>query len=292
MKKIIRICVIGFILVFVSIYPNYGQTEDKLVYIASPDVKGLTIGTNTELFKTILLGKLEEYALNADYQSVAREEALTYLQNEMMVQQSGGVSSESIVKLGEWTGANYILVSNVVGSNGYGTIKLNLYETESGRLIKVKSTSFQEEVQDYSKQAEKVCCDLFGISQSFSVPSMAGVSENVSANSDSRIGKTFPGINFYISNEDEMGFLTWEDASACCSLKGAGWRLPTLGELKVMYLMRGKIKNMNGLDRNYNYWSSEEKGKRRAYYFDMENGEDDTDDKTDADKCVRCVKSK
>ena len=89
-----------------------------------------------------------------------------------------------------------------------------------------------------------------------------------------------------------MGFLTWEDASACCSLKGAGWRLPTLGELKVMYLMRGKIKNMNGLDRNYNYWSSEEKGKRRAYYFDMENGEDDTDDKTDADKCVRCVKSK
>ena len=174
MKKIIRICVIGFILVFVSIYPNYGQTEDKLVYIASPDVKGLSMGTNTELFKTILLGKLEEYALNADYQSVAREEALTYLQNEMMVQQSGGVSSESIVKLGEWTGANYILVSNVVGSNGYGTIKLNLYETESGRLIKVKSTSFLEEVQDYSRQAEKVCCDLFGISQSFSTPSMGG----------------------------------------------------------------------------------------------------------------------
>lgn len=178
----------GFIYVFASIYPNYGQTEDKLVYIASPDVKGLERGTNTELFKTILLGKLEEYALNSDYQSVAREEALNYIQNEIMVQQSGGVSSESIVKLGEWTGANYILVSNVIGSNGYGTIKVNLYETESGRLVKVKSISFQEEVQDYSRQVEKVCRELFGVTQPSQESPMAGGS-NSSVNHYSRAEK-------------------------------------------------------------------------------------------------------
>ena len=166
MKNVIRISILGLFLAAFALHPNYGQNSDKLVYIASPDVKGLERGTNTELFKTILLGKLEEYALNADYQSVAREEALNYIQSEMVVQQSGSVSSESIVKLGEWTGANYILVSNVVGSNGYGTIKLNLYETETGRLTKVKSTSFQEEVQDFSRQVEKVCRDLFGLSQS------------------------------------------------------------------------------------------------------------------------------
>lgn len=293
MKNIIRICILGFIYVFASIYPNYGQTEDKLVYIASPDVKGLERGTNTELFKTILLGKLEEYALNSDYQSVAREEAMNYIQDEIMVQQSGGVSSESIVKLGEWTGANYILVSNVIGSNGYGTIKVNLYETESGRLVKVKSTSFQEEVQNYSRQVEKICRELFGVTQPSQESPMAGGS-NSSVNHYSRAEKTlaFSGVNFYISPEDEIGLLTWEDAKQACSLRGAGWRLPTLAELKVMYLMKNQIKNLYGINFNYKYWSSEERNRHDAYYFDMSDGDDDNDDKSDADKCVRCVKSK
>ena len=296
MKTIIKISIAAFVLLFFSIIPNYGQASDKLVYIASPDVKGLEKGTNTELFKTILLGKLEEYALNADYQSVAREEAMNYIQNEIMVQQSGGVSSESIVKLGEWTGANYILVSSVVGSNGYGTIKLNLYETESGRLMKVKSTSFQEEVQDYGRQVDKVCRDLFGLAKSSpeqSVPVASAVNTSIDHNT-LKTEKTLalPGINFYISVEDEFGFLTWHDAQRICSMKGTGWRLPTLDELKMMYLMQRQIKNLNGLNNNFKYWSSEEKNKRNAYYFDMRDGDDDDDDKADADKCVRCVKNK
>ena len=56
--------------------------------------------------------------------------------------------------------------------------------------------------------------------------------------------------------------------------------------------MKNQIKNLNGLNFNYKYWSSEERNRRNAYYFDMSDGDDDNDDKSDADKCVRCVKSK
>ena len=107
---------------------------------------------------------------------------------------------------------------------------------------------------------------------------------------------SFSNTSFFIAPEDEPEFLTWEDAKQVCSLKGPGWRLPTLDELKVMYLMRSQIKNLNGLGYNLKfnrkYWSSEEKNKRSAYFFDMDDGEDDDDDKSDADKCVRCVRSK
>lgn len=297
MKNIIRFSILGFIISLLTICPNYGQ--NKFVYIASPDVRGLEKGTNIDMFKTILLGKLEEYALNSDYQAVAREEAMQYMVNEIVVQQSGSVSSESIVKIGEWTGANFVLLSSVVGSNGYGTIKLNLYTTEKGLLVKAKSTSFQEDVRDFSNKAESVCKELFGVSTtSVGVTPSANRSPYTSAgaNPTHSIGNSraisLPGVSFEIASEDEVGFLTWEDAKLACSLRGSGWRLPTLQELKIMYFNKNQIGNLFGHERTTGYWSSLEKNKRNAYYFDIKDAETDDDDKSDADKCVRCVRSR
>ena len=285
-----RVVNILFILLFCSvIHPCLGQSSDKLVYIVSPDIRGLEKGTNNELFKTILQGKIEEYALNSEYQAVARDEALNHIQNEIRVQQSGGVSAESIVKLGQWTGANYILLSSVVGSNGYGTIKLNLYATETGSLIKVKSTSFQEDISDYSQKADRVCKEFFGIASS----SSQSAEENPTATIP-QFNKqiSIPNINFYIASEDEPGFFTWENAKLACESKGAGWRLPTIKELEIMNFQKNRIRNLYGYKGKWGYWSSQEKNKRSAYYYDFMEAEEDDDDKSDADKCVRCVRSR
>ncbi len=270
------------------------QHNSKSVYIASPDVKGLEKGSFNELFKTILQGKLEEYALNSNYQAVAREEYLSYIQNEMIVQQSGGVSSESVVKLGELTGASYILISNVVASNGYGTIKLNLYETETGRLVKVKSTSFQENVSDYTTKSDRVCRDLFGLAQQ---DFNAGVerqpiSPSVATPKNSGSSISIPSRDFMVSSNDENGFYTWEGAESICKSKGLGWRLPTLEELRTMSVFRDVIGNLNGYDRCLKYWSSEDKSKKSAWFYDFSENEVGYDDKKDDDKCVRCVRSR
>ncbi len=101
-----------------------------------------------------------------------------------------------------------------------------------------------------------------------------------------------PNMNFYVSKQDELGFFTWVDAINICAQRGEGWRLPTIGELQKMAIFKEEIGNLNGYNNRFRYWSSEEKNRRDAYYFDIKNMEKDDDDKSDADKCVRCVKSK
>ncbi|MBO4738762.1 MAG: DUF1566 domain-containing protein, partial [Bacteroidales bacterium] len=101
-----------------------------------------------------------------------------------------------------------------------------------------------------------------------------------------------PNTNFWVSAADESGFFSWEHAQMVCSLKGEGWRLPTIEELTKMSFVQIEIKNLNGRNGNFKYWSSDEKNKKYAYYFDVKKREKGRDDKSDTDKCVRCVKSK
>lgn len=41
----------------------------------------------------------------------------------------------------------------------------------------------------------------------------------------------------------DIGKLNWEDAKTACANLGKGWRLPTMNDLKLLYLNRSKIGN-------------------------------------------------
>lgn len=209
---------------------------------------------------------------------------LTYEQKTLALSYSASVSNVS----GSVRQENADLYSDLEGVVRKAVEK-SLEELETAVRPKAKVSTVKTE--------EAVSRNLSGIPQSEQEHSTVERS-NASKSDGSKMGQaiSFPNINFLIASEDEPEFLTWEDAKQVCSQKGPGWRLPTLDELKVMYLMRSRIKNLNGLEYkwgfNRKYWSSAEQNKHDAYYFDMEDGDIDDDDKTDDDKCVRCVRSK
>lgn len=60
-------------------------------------------------------------------------------------------------------------------------------------------------------------------------------------------------LKFEVYPED-LGKCNWEDAKKVCEELGDGWRLPTRGELHVMWLNRRTI---GGFAADY-YWSSRE----------------------------------
>jgi hypothetical protein len=59
----------------------------------------------------------------------------------------------------------------------------------------------------------------------------------------------------------ELGEMNWKDANTACALLGEGWRLPTRGELLLMY----ENKNVVGGFANNGYWSSTEDGVTNAW---------------------------
>ena len=66
----------------------------------------------------------------------------------------------------------------------------------------------------------------------------------------------------------ELGEMNWEAANTACALLGEGWRLPTRGELLLMY----ENKTMIGGFANKYYWSSTEYVGSFAWSFDFSDG--------------------
>ncbi len=69
--------------------------------------------------------------------------------------------------------------------------------------------------------------------------------------------------------------MTWEEAKKACEKLGDGWRLPTIEELKFIYVNRDKL----GVFKQHIYWSSTELdgisntwGSDGAWYVDFRNG--------------------
>lgn len=265
----------------VSLFNLLGQNDEKIIYLVEPDVKHEK-GTLIELYRETFMSKLEEYALVGGYQKAARGSDLNTIFRELSIQQSGVMNENSVVQIGNLTGADFIVTSTIIVTQGYGMIRANLYNAESGILVTAKSKSYTETTpSDFDIAATEVVKKLFGVSD-----------DNVENNEVVTVGRTskqIPGTNIRVAAADEIGFYTWEDAEKQCQLKGPGWRLPSLAELKLMYSYRDKFDGFYGYNGNRKYWSSE-RGKRDADYFDFNNGEIDEDDPKDADKCVRCVK--
>jgi hypothetical protein len=67
---------------------------------------------------------------------------------------------------------------------------------------------------------------------------------------------------------EELGERNWEDANTECALLGEGWRLPTRGELLLMYENKDVV---GGFANNF-YWSSMELDSNGAWYQDFSYG--------------------
>jgi hypothetical protein len=76
--------------------------------------------------------------------------------------------------------------------------------------------------------------------------------------------------NIEIAEKDFPEGMNWDDANAACAKLGTGWRLPTIQELKIMYLNRNKIGGFS----SELYWSSLEYdyGRSGAWYLSFFDG--------------------
>ena len=81
------------------------------------------------------------------------------------------------------------------------------------------------------------------------------------------IGKPILIGNLLVAENDFPDTMEWSDAKSVCSELGKGWRLPSINELKLLYLNQKKVKNFT----SNNYWSST-KDNRGWYYLDFTNG--------------------
>jgi hypothetical protein len=87
------------------------------------------------------------------------------------------------------------------------------------------------------------------------------------------------------------GEMSWELANIACASLGPGWRLPTFGELSLMYeILHEKGK---GNFKNAFYWSSTQDGINNVVRIDFTNGDVEhcltTEDKESQVRAVRNV---
>lgn len=94
-----------------------------------------------------------------------------------------------------------------------------------------------------------------------------------------------PGHDIYVKGQDEKSRMDWIVAKRTCECKGEGWRLPTIGELQVLYEYKDMFDNFS---REY-YWAYDQNPYNGRYYnLSFRNGRV-SDEVVDENNKVRCV---
>jgi len=71
-----------------------------------------------------------------------------------------------------------------------------------------------------------------------------------------------PGYEIYVKGTDEYDRMDWVLANRSCECKGEGWRLPSIGELQIIY----EYKDMfNNFSKEY-YWAIDQNPYTGKYY--------------------------
>lgn len=94
-----------------------------------------------------------------------------------------------------------------------------------------------------------------------------------------------PGTqNLYTTSSDEISRMMRPAAVSACVTHGDGWRLPTMGELQIMYSHRFEMDFGEG-----RYWSGDKvRGEYSFYAFNFKNGKS-MEERPDKEFFVRCV---
>lgn len=94
-----------------------------------------------------------------------------------------------------------------------------------------------------------------------------------------------PGAEIYVSGSDEASRMPWDVAKSACACKGDGWRLPTIGELQIIYGYKDMFGNFS---REY-YWAYDQRMySGRFYNLNFKNGRI-SDEEVGEDNKVRCI---
>lgn len=94
-----------------------------------------------------------------------------------------------------------------------------------------------------------------------------------------------PGHEIYVNGHDEKSRMEYIVARRACECKGEGWRLPTIGELQIIY----EYKNMFGNFKREYYWALDQNPYSGRYYnLSFGNGKVADEDVEENNK-VRCV---
>jgi hypothetical protein len=116
-------------------------------------------------------------------------------------------------------------------------------------------------------QAQKVCIEnnkvILDMTVAAGMP--AGAITNVSKiNSTGSLADNLQVFQKLEIAPSDLGSMNWTDAMAGCKNKGAGWRLPTLRELLLIYIFKDALDTaFSGLSPkgdalSYTYWSATE----------------------------------
>jgi len=100
--------------------------------------------------------------------------------------------------------------------------------------------------------------------------SFISTAQNSKINPKIIIGKTIIIGNLEVAQNDFPRKMNWDDAKIDCKRLGIGWRLPTKGELNIIYQNKSKI---GDFENNF-YWSSTESPwLEYAYLQDFQYGQ-------------------
>ena len=100
-----------------------------------------------------------------------------------------------------------------------------------------------------------------------------------------------PGKDLYVSYFDESSRMNYGLAKSVCESKGKGWRLPTVGELLIVY----QYKDMLGNFKPEYYWADSQNPENgRFFNIKFTNGKvaDENFGEKNSVRCVWCPDSK
>lgn len=220
--------------------------------------------------------------------------------SEQEFQRTGNVSDNQIKRLGEATGAAYVLVAEAA-----------LYDEKNiiitAKILDVETFGIKSSAVEVSgispKDMQKSCANLADqlltpeadapvpskpaakpsapVQAPVAVPSVMPASVGSLSTSDAPLAQTADGAMVYVATNDEDERMEYNDARTACSCKGTGWRLPTIDELKLLEKNKGVYGNLNT---SYRYWALE-----GGFTVDMSTGYK-VKTKNSVKAKVRCVK--
>lgn len=169
MKKLLTLCLLAITMCAVA-------QEKKTVAVLDPVDRQQTVPGY--LLSTIRMTMETAITLSSEYEAFDRS-TLDKLKQEQSFQHSGEVNDNTIKKLGQLTGVNYILVPEVSGGDGYVMISAKVMDVEKGRYERAFDSEFVEmKPQEVQKAARGLAVKLFGLSGSMSTTSVSSMSSN------------------------------------------------------------------------------------------------------------------
>ena len=288
MKKILLV-------LWISCLSIVSQAQDEKLRIAVLDPT--TGGTAMDETKLAVQEIISSTIVATGKYIVIERPMFDKILKEQAFQNSDVADNSQATEIGKLAGAHKVVLSAVSMVGGRNMLSIKMIDVATASIDGKHSKTKICNSNDLLDIVEPLTMEMLGLEANYAKQTIDFTQPQRQTPIETPKPHTKPYIDieqlsFYIWKQDEVGFLDWKMAHEVCSVKGEGWRLPTTDELQKMSFFINDIKNMNGYNNNFKYWSSESKSKGSAYYYDVRKRDKDNDDKSDADKCVRCVRSK